>query len=166
MLATDGKNHQMTGKRNLDAADRRLLNELQRNSRRSIAELAEAVGLTLQTCQRRLQGLRESGVILAEVVLVNPRETPRPLTVFIEVTLERLTEATRGRFERKMQGVTEIMQCWAVSGAADYIVIAQVRDIEDYYALVNEVFVDDDTIKTTKTTFAMGRRKFETAIDF
>jgi Lrp/AsnC family leucine-responsive transcriptional regulator len=156
----------MTRKRDLDDADRRLLNALQRNSRRSIAELAEAVGLTLQTCQRRLQALRESGLILSEVVLVDPRLTPRPLTVIVEITLERLTEVTRQAFERKMQAVTEIMQCWAVSGSADYIVIAQVRDIEDYYTLVNDVFVNDDTIKATKTAFAMGRRKFETAIDF
>ena len=156
----------MSRQRPLDAADRRLLNELQRNSRRSIAELAEAVGLTLQTCQRRLQAIRDSGLIVSEVVLVDPRLSPRPLTVIIEVTLERLNQATRRAFERKANAVPEIMQCWAVSGVADYILIAQVRDIEDYYVLVNEVFVDDDAIKSTRTAFGMGRTKFETAIDF
>lgn len=156
----------MSKGRDLDAADRRLLNALQRNNRRPIAELADAVGLTLQTCQRRLQQIRESGIVLSEVVLVDPKDTPRPLTVIIEVTLEHLTEVTRRAFERKVHAVTEIMQCWAVSGAADYIVIAQVRDIEDYYVLVNDVFVDDTTIKSTKTAFGMSRSKFETAIEF
>jgi Lrp/AsnC family leucine-responsive transcriptional regulator len=156
----------MTRRREFDAADRRLINELQRNNRRSIAELADAVGLTVQTCQRRLQLIRDSGVILSEVALIDPRRSSRPLTVIIEITLERLTEVTRRAFERKVQAVSEIMQCWAVSGAADYIVIAQLKDIEDYYDLVNQVFVDDDTIKSTKTAFCMGRTKFETTIDF
>jgi Lrp/AsnC family leucine-responsive transcriptional regulator len=156
----------MPQKRDFDDADRRLLNALQRNSRRSIAELAEAVGLTVQTCQRRLQNLRDSGVVQSEVVLVDPRDTPRPLTVIVEITLERMTEATRQKFERKVQAVGDIMQCWAVTGAADYIVIAQVSDIEDYYLLVNDVFVNDEAIKSTKTAFCMRRTKFETAIDF
>jgi len=149
-----------------DATDRALINALQESCRRTAAELAETLGLTLPTCHRRLQKIRESGVLTREVALVDPAHSPKPLTVIIEVTLERITDPARRAFAAKVRAVGEIMQCFAVSGAADFLLIAQVADINDYYEFVNQHFVNDEAIRHFKTAFALNRLKFETAIPF
>jgi Lrp/AsnC family leucine-responsive transcriptional regulator len=150
----------------VDDADRRLLNELQRDNTRSAAALAAAVGLTPQTCHRRLQRLRESGLILREAALVDQRRSPRPVTAIIEVALERLNDGVRAAFEARMQEACDVLACYAVSGPNDYILTVALADVADYSRFVHQHLAEDPGVKHFKGTLSVVTVKQTTVIDF
>jgi Lrp/AsnC family leucine-responsive transcriptional regulator len=150
----------------VDDADRRLLNELQRDNTRSVAALAAVVGLTPQTCHRRLQRLRESGLILREAALVDQGRSPRPVTAIIEVALERLNDGVRAAFEETMRSADDVLACYAVSGPNDYVLTVALADVADYSRFVHEHLVENPGVKHFKGTLSVVTVKQTTVIDF
>lgn len=73
----------------LDHLDRRILEELQKDNRISMAELAGRVNSSTPTCLRRVKRLRDESVILADVCVVDPVAVGQRMTMIVEVTLER-----------------------------------------------------------------------------
>jgi Lrp/AsnC family leucine-responsive transcriptional regulator len=159
---TSGKSAEIA----LDDADRRLLNALQRDNRRSVAELAAAAGLTPQTCHRRLQRLRESGLIVREAALVDQQRSPLPLTAVIEVAMERLSATVRADFETRMRETREVLQCYAVSGPNDYILVVALADVADYSRFMQEHLASDEAVKHFKGTLSVVTVKQTTIVDF
>jgi len=149
-----------------DAIDRQLLKALQVNNRRTISDLCETIGLTPQTCHRRLKRLRESGLIEREGALIDPVHGARPLTVFMEFSLERTGTASRLAFEQKMRALDEITMLWAVAGKSDFHAVGQFRDLDHYYEFANGKIISDDTVRHRDTTFAINRLKFDIVVPF
>ena len=116
----------------LDDFDRRILALLQANSRRTGAELSAAVGLSPAACLRRLQRLRDEGVIAREVALVAPEYRERKVAVFVLLTFERDRPDREDQFTRRMREAPEVVQCYHVTGSADYLLGIEVADLEDY----------------------------------
>jgi len=83
----------------LDAIDRAILQQLQRDGRVSNLDLAARVHLSASACLRRVRRLEESGVIAQYVALVDPKSVGQPGTSFTIVNLERLTAAAIEAFE-------------------------------------------------------------------
>jgi Lrp/AsnC family leucine-responsive transcriptional regulator len=83
----------------LDALDRTILNELQRDGRLSNTELAATIGLSASATLRRTRSLERQGIIDGYVALVDPARLGRGTTVFVEITLENQSEVTLDRFE-------------------------------------------------------------------
>jgi Lrp/AsnC family leucine-responsive transcriptional regulator len=101
----------------LDDFDRRLLDAVQEDSRRTGEALAAMVGLSPAACLRRLQRLRAAGVIEREVAIVDPRFTPARLGLIVNVTLERERPDLVDDFARSMRRAPEVSQCYYVTGA-------------------------------------------------
>jgi Lrp/AsnC family leucine-responsive transcriptional regulator len=150
----------------LDDADRRLLNLLQSDSRRTTAELAGAAGLSVPTCHRRLQALRASGTIQREVALVDPERSPLPVTVIVEVTLEEQSEDKKLAFETEMLASAQVQQCYLVAGQIDYLVVLQVKDIASCHEFVRATFTANRNVRRFNTMFVMKRNKFDMRIPF
>ncbi|WP_029414713.1 Lrp/AsnC family transcriptional regulator [Brevundimonas bacteroides] len=150
----------------VDVLDGRLLMELQRNSRIGVAELCDTVGLTPATCHRRLKRLRESGLIVGEVALVDPRHTARPLTVIIELKLDQRSGGERLAFERRLAEQPELSMAWAVSGDTDFVAIGQFRDIEHYRDFMLRQLIADDLVQRHKSTLALERLRFDLSLEF
>lgn len=148
----------------LDKVDRRILKILQKDNQLTNLELAAKVRLSPPTCLRRVRRLRDEKVITADVVLLDPQMVQKNLFALVEVVLERQTEALQQAFERKMERTEEVMQCYMVSGHADFIVVVQVADMDDYHRFVRRTFTDDANIRNFRTLFAMNRTKFRTDI--
>src|SRR6188768_2120179 len=96
----------------LDDFDRRLLDAVQEDSRRTGEALAAMVGLSPAACLRRLQRLRAAGVIEREVAIVDPRFTPTRLGLIVNVTLERERPDLIDDFARSMRQAPEVSQCY------------------------------------------------------
>lgn len=146
----------------LDIIDSRLITELQRDNRVSVAELCDTIGLTPATCHRRLKRLRESGIILKEAALVDPQLSARPLTVIIEITLAQ----NRIAFERKLSQMKEISMCWAVSGQVDFVAVGQFRDIDHYRAFMVAELIDDENVKRQTSAIVVDRLRFNLELEF
>ncbi len=150
----------------LDDLDKKILAAIQIDSRMPAADLAAAVGASQPTCYRRLERLRATGVIEREVALISAAANPRPLTVITEIVLERQTEALQRAFENKLCRSSAVSQCYMVSGHVDYVVVMQVRDIEEYHDLVRQLLTADNNVRNFRSLFSMRRSKFETMVQF
>ncbi|TGY88161.1 Lrp/AsnC family transcriptional regulator [Marinicauda algicola] len=116
----------------LDAVDRAILDQLQREGRLANAELAERVGLSASACHRRVKALEAAGVIERYVALVDPEAVGRRLMVVALVTLENQKRETMVAFERAVAEVEEVTECSLMTGAEDYVLRVVVRDARDY----------------------------------
>jgi DNA-binding Lrp family transcriptional regulator len=115
----------------LDALDRAILRVLQADGRISNQALAERVHLSPSACLRRVKALEEAGVIAQYVALLNSRAVGQHGTSFTIVNLENTQPALRDAFEQAVRDTPQILDCFYVAGANDYLVRFAYRDAED-----------------------------------
>ena len=123
---------------NLDATDIRILNELQRDARLTNVELAARVNLSASPCLARVRRLETEGLIDRRVTLLNARKLGLKVNVFIQISLDKQRKAALDVFEREIAVLPEIMECYLMSGDADYLVRALVPDVDALERLIVE----------------------------
>ena len=123
----------------LDAIDRLILTELQQDGRLSNQDLALRVHLSPSACLRRVKLLEESGVIDRYVALLNPKRVGRYGTSYTIVNLESTQAHQQEVFEQAVRDTPEILDCFYVAGANDYLLRFAFRDAEDLERLHAEV---------------------------
>lgn len=115
----------------LDDIDRRMLRALQTDGRMTNADLARMVNLSESACLRRLRALEAEGVISRYAAVVNERAVGLPISVFVTVTLSSQAEGVLTAFEAAVAGVPEVVECYLMTGASDYLLRLVVRDVDD-----------------------------------
>ncbi|WP_298915449.1 Lrp/AsnC family transcriptional regulator [uncultured Algimonas sp.] len=116
----------------IEATDRKILRELQQDSRRSAATIGELVGLSASACHRRIRLLEERGLIEGYGARLNADALGYAMSFFVEVTLEGQSETVLGDFERAALARDEVLECHLTTGPADYVLRVAARDTEDY----------------------------------
>lgn len=149
---------------NLDPASLRILERLQQNSEISIAELAEAVGLSTSPCWRRINELKASGVIRRSVAVADPIALGLAVNVFVHVSLEKQTQAALKAFDDAVRNRPEIMECYLMSGEADYMLRVVVEDLAQYQKLVLDHLTRIPGVANIRSSFALGQVKYTTAL--
>ena len=148
----------------LDAIDRKILMLLQDDNQITNQDLASKVGISPPPCHRRVRRLREEGIIQRDVSLVDPVKVGRSMVVFASITLERQREDLLENFERKMARCPEVMQCYFVSGDADYLVVVSVADMDHYNEFARRIFANEPNIRMFRSSFCLSRVKYDTKI--
>lgn len=148
----------------LDALDRALLELLQTDASLPVRALAERVGSSPATCQRRIAQLRARGVLQKQVALVDRRLVGRPLTVFVLVELAQQNAALLAAFERRMAAEPAVSACYELSGEFDFLLNVSAASMEQYHAFTRDVFSSNHNVRNFKSLFAMNCSKFETRI--
>lgn len=143
----------------LDAFDRRILAEIQRDNRQTAAELSGRVGLSASACHRRLQRLRDGGVIAANIAVIEPAAVGRHVTLIVTVTLEREQTDVISEFKRSVREAADIMQCYYVTGPADFIMILTAKSMEAYDAFVERFLFANRNVRRFETYVVMDRVK-------
>ena len=105
----------------LDAIDRRIIAELQADGSLANVELARRVHLSPSPCLARVRALERAGVIRRYVALVDPEALGLGVTVFISISLREQNTATLAEFERRIGACDEVMECYLMTGDADYL---------------------------------------------
>lgn len=118
-----------------DPVDRRILRALQRDSRVSMAELGESVGLSASACHRRVRALEERGLIEGYRAVLDAVALGFPMTFFIEVSLSSQSEMALDAFEAAVRDVPEVLECHLMAGQSDYLLRIVARDHEDFERL-------------------------------
>jgi Lrp/AsnC family transcriptional regulator, regulator of ectoine-degradation genes len=126
----------------LDRIDVKILAVLQREGRSTIQKLAESVGLSPRASLERVRRLETSGVIAGYQAVVELSRLARPVNVFAEIILEK--QANRGRLEKRLNAIDEIVECWEVSGNVDYVARFVCADIATYEELTRDLIDDPD----------------------
>ena len=135
----------------LDAIDKRILQELQKNARISNVELSKRVNLSPTPCLERVKSLEKSGMILGYHANVCPIKTKTSLLVFIEVTLERTTNEVFKEFAETVKGYSEILECHMIAGGFDYLLKLRFKDIQQYRDFLGDGLVNLPKVSLTHT---------------
>ena len=146
----------------LDDLDIRILDHLQSDASPSNQDLAAAVHASPPTVLRRVNKLLKSGVIEKQVAILAPEKLGSSLTAIIEITLDGQAAEKLSAFESLMQREPAILQCYRVSTGPDFVLIAQVKDMPDYHALVHRTFTSQANVRNVRTFFSVHRSKFDT----
>ena len=119
----------------LDPIDRKILRCLQEDSRKSVQELGDLVGLSGSACHRRLKALEERGLIRGYQAVLDPAALGFSMQFFIEVSLVSQSEPVLDAFEAAVRDVPEVLECHLMAGQSDYILRVICRDHEDFERL-------------------------------
>jgi Lrp/AsnC family transcriptional regulator, leucine-responsive regulatory protein len=122
----------------LDRHDVVLLNELQRDARQTVQQLADAVGLSTTPCWKRVKDMEASGVIRGYSALIDREKVGLALCVIAELNLTRHHEDDVRRFEQAVADCPQIVGCWATTGQADYVIKVLAPDIHGYERFLHE----------------------------
>lgn len=148
----------------LDRIDRRILAELQRDARIANVALAERIGLSPSPCLRRVKRLETAGIIRRYSAVIDAPRVGLGLSCFISVTLERNVEQVLEVFEEAIAERPEILECWPVTGEADFLLKIVTADLGAYERLMRDHLLRIPGISSTKTSFLLTPVKNETAL--
>jgi len=148
----------------LDAIDRKILALLQEDARLANVDLAGKVGLSPSPCLRRVRDLEEAGVIRRYVTLLDPAAIGLPVSVFVSVSLERQVEQALERFEAAILKRPEVMECYLMTGDADYLLRVVTADLSAYELFLIEHLTRVPGVASIKSSFALKQVKYRTAL--
>ncbi|AUN94966.1 Lrp/AsnC family transcriptional regulator [Pseudazoarcus pumilus] len=148
----------------LDAIDLRILDALQENARLTNVELAARVNLSPSPCLARVRALEAAGVIHRHVTLLDPAAVGLPVSVFIQISLEKQTTAALEVFEREIAARPEVMECYLMSGNADYLIRVVVPDVRSLERFILDRLTPIPGIVNIRSSFALKQVKYETAL--
>jgi Lrp/AsnC family transcriptional regulator len=148
----------------LDAIDLRILRELQKNGDQTMHELAEHIGLSHTPCWRRYTRLKQLGVIIKKVVVVDAEKIGKGLNALCTVVLERHDEKALIAFEKAALDCPEIMECYAMTGARDYLLRIAVASVAEYEKFMKQTLLHLPGIDAVDTNFALKTVKLSVAL--
>jgi DNA-binding Lrp family transcriptional regulator len=150
----------------LDLFDLKILSLLQEDGRISMTDLADRVGLSPSPCARRVKRLEDEGYIDRYVTLLNARKLGVGLNVFVSIRLSSQTRAAFDRFDAEMGAIPEIVGCYLLTGAFDYLVQIRVTDIEEFRDFMRDRLTAIEGVVETQSSIVLEQLKSTTAIPF
>lgn len=150
-------------KAKVDAIDRKILERLQQDCDIHMSVLAQEVGLSQTPCWRRVQRLREAGVITKNVSLVDRDSVNVGVTVFVSVRTSTHTKAWFDRFKAAVEVIPEVVEFYRMSGDVDYLLRVVVPDIAAYDRVYKRL-ISDTQLSDVSSSFAMEELKYTTAL--
>ena len=148
----------------LSKRDRAILAELQRDSRLTMQQLAEKVGMSSSACWRRVRSLEESGVIDRYAVIVNPRKAGFSLSSMTLVSLARHEERSVENFVTEVRRHPEVLECFATSGEADFHLRVVVEDIDAYNKFLDDFIFRIPGVSQVRSNIVLKEIKADTAL--
>lgn len=122
----------------LDQIDRRILDELARDGRMSVAELSRRVNLSKTPCQARIKRLEAEGYILGYRAIVDPNRLGLPHVAFVEVKLSDTRKAALAAFNKAVLSLPEVEQAHMIASSFDYLLKVRTKDIAAYREVLGE----------------------------
>ncbi len=148
----------------LDEIDRNILAALQANARLRNVELAETIGLSASPCLRRVRQLEDRGVIKGYATLVDQHAVGLPVSVFIQVTLEKQIEPALESFENTIREWPEVMECYLMTGDADYHLRVVTADLAGYERFLMDKLTRVPGVASIKSAFSLKQVAYRTAL--
>lgn len=137
--------------RTIDATDRRILAELQRNGRITNVALAGRCHLSPAACLVRVRALEQAGYIRGYRAILDPAKLGQAMVVFVEIRLDRTTSDAFKRFASAVAGIPEIVECHMVAGGFDYLIKVRVESMAVYRDVLTKVLVELPAVRETHT---------------
>ncbi len=146
----------------LDRIDLAILDHLQRDGRATSNEIADAAGLSPSPAHRRQKLLEEGGIIHRYVALLDQDRVGLPVNVFVSVRLSAQTEDHLAAFEKAIADLPEIMECYVMSGASDYLLRVVAPDLGAYEKFLRTRLTRIPGVRGVESAFALKRVAYRT----
>ena len=152
-----------TERMKLDPIDIEILNELLKNSRLSVRELAARVHRSPTPVFERLKRLESSGVIRAYTLSLDLDKAGRGFTVLCNVKLRHINSEIHELFAKEVERMPQVTECYNVSGVYDYLLKVQVPDMESYRRFVTDTLGHLEMLESVQSVFVMQTIKHASA---
>ena len=149
----------------LDQTDIKLLALLQSDSKKTTAAYANSLNLSTTAIYERIKRLEKSGVITNYVALVDKKKVNKSFVILCHVKLIQHVKEYVIRFEREVQQLNEVAECYHISGDYDYILKIYVSDMEAYRDFMVTKLTALNNIGSTQSSFVINEVKHTTAIN-
>ena len=116
----------------IDSTDRRILDLLQTEAGINASTIGERIGLSQSACWRRIQRLREEGVIVDQPVVLDPEKVGLTTMVFAHVKLTSHGRSNLSAFAGAVQNFPEVLDCYGLLGSTDFLLRIVAKDIKAY----------------------------------
>lgn len=124
-----------------DAYSLKILAALQEDSRMTVQQISDRVGLSTTPCWKRIKDMEAQGVITGYAVKVDRKKIGLDLMVVAEVNLVQHTDKIVSGFEAAVAAMPQIVRCYSTTGQADYVLTILSKNIEHYeQLLVRQIF--------------------------
>jgi DNA-binding Lrp family transcriptional regulator len=148
----------------MDTIDYRILENLQRDARISNVDLARAVNLSPSPCLARVRALEADGTISRYVTLLDAKRLGLTVSVIVQVTLEKQVEPALEAFEKAVRDRPEVMECYLMTGDADYLLRVLVPDVPAFERFILDFLSRVPGVGNIKSSFALKQVKYQTAL--
>jgi len=147
----------------LDRIDRRILDALQHDASRSVAEISELVGLSPTPCWKRIKRLENEGIIRSRVAILDRDMLGLGVTVIVAIRTARHSEEWLASFAEGVSRIPEVVEFYRMSGDIDYLLKIVARDIADYDRIYRKLTKVAE-LHDVSSSFAMQEIKSTTAL--
>ena len=142
--------------RPLDEKDLAILRLLQENGKMTVREIANKIHLSPTPVHERIKRLEDSGVIKQYAALVDHSKVNKGLMIICYVSLKEHNKKTGAKFIKTMNELTEVIECYNISGQFDFMLKVVVENMDAYYDFhVNKLGQVENTGQL-QSTFVMG----------
>ena len=148
----------------LYAVDWRILGVLQEDARIANVDLAKRVHLSASPCLARVRTLEQAGLIRRHVTLLDPIPLGLTVSVFIQVRLEKQVERALDTFEQAIADRPEVMECYLMTGDADYLLRVLVKDVQALERFIVDFLSRVPGVGNIQSSFALKQVKYKTAL--
>lgn len=150
----------------LDATDKKLLEILQADTKKTTKEMSLKLNLSATAVYERVKKLEREGYIKKYVALVDKTKIQRSFVVFCHIKLIQHTREFLTKFESEVGKLNEVLECFHVSGDYDYILKVAVENMEAYREFMVTKLTTLQHIGSTHSTFVISEVKSTTAFTF
>ncbi|MFY0481198.1 Lrp/AsnC family transcriptional regulator [Flavobacterium sp. PLA-1-15] len=147
----------------LDTTDKKLLEFIQEDSKQTTKELSLKLNLSVTAVYERIKKLEREEIISKYVVLLNRNKIQKGFVVFCHLKLMQHTKEFISQFEKEVVQLSEVLECFHVSGDYDYILKICVENMEEYREFMVTKLTTLQHIGSTHSTFMIGEVKNTTA---
>lgn len=148
----------------LDAVDRRILSNLQDDGRMTNVELANRAGITAPPCLRRVRTLETSGVIKGYHADLDPDALGYSIIVFALVSLKSQAEADLQAFEKHVEQLPEIRECYMLNGEIDFVLKIVSTDLQAFQRFLTSKLTPAPNVASVKTSLVIRTSKRQPGI--
>ena len=153
-----------TSKIDLSTIDRKILRALQEDGRLTIQAIADRVGLSASPCLRRIRQMEKAGIIAGYSATVDQKAVGLPVSVFISIKLERQRARELDAFAAAIGGWPEVMECYLMTGEADYLLRVVVADLDAYEQFLILHLTRVPGIANIRSSFALKQVAYRTEL--
>lgn len=148
---------------NLDPVDLEILRLLQKDATLNNKELSFKLNKSIATVHERVRRLKEQGYIKRVVAILDRKKIDRNLLAFSHVFLKAHTAETLVEFETEVAKFSEVMECFQMTGAYDFILRIATSDMDAYHLFLRNKLATLPNVSTVQSFFVLSETKSDTA---